>query len=70
MRILKLLSLPALLLLGSCATPVPVAVPCPPLPQAPQSLSLPVSTEPSLSKRYDDLTKEFQDSLTKATRTP
>ena len=51
-------------------TPVPVAVSCPPPPPAPEILELPVSTGPSLSKRYDDLMREFRDSLNKATRTP
>jgi len=58
------------LMLSACATTVPVAVSCPPPPPVPEILELPVSTGPSLSKQYDDLIREFRDSLNKATRTP
>lgn len=58
------------LMLSACATPVPVPVSCPPPPPVPEILASPVSTAPSLSKRYNDLILEFRDSLKKATRTP
>lgn len=63
--------LPAFALtLSACATTVPVPVSCPPPPPVPEVLASPVSTGPTLSKRYDDLMLEFRDSLKKATRTP
>lgn len=42
----------------------------PPPPPVPDVLTLPVSTGPNLSKRYNDLTTEFRASLQKATRAP
>ena len=62
--------LPLLLIISGCATPVPVPVTCPPPPPVPEVLTLRVSTELSLSKRYDGLMTEFRESLKKATRTP
>ena len=59
-------SLLTLALLTGCATPVPVAVTCPNPPPAPQVLTEPRSTEPSLTQRYDDLMREFRDSLQRA----
>lgn len=58
------------LMLSACATPVPVAVSCPPPPPVPDVLTLPASTGPSLSERYEILIQQFKDSLTKAARTP
>lgn len=42
----------------------------PPPPPAPDVLTSPVSTGPSLSERYETLIHQFKDSLTKAARTP
>ena len=58
------------LLLSACATSTPVAVSCPPPPPVPAVLSLPASTGPSLSERYDALRKELKDLLEKATKQP
>ena len=41
-----------------------------PPPPVPEVLALPVSTGPTLSERYNSLTKQLRDSLQKATRTP
>lgn len=58
------------LMLSACATTVPVPVTCPPPPPVPEVLNSPVSTEPSLSKRYDDSMQKLRESLAKATRKP
>src|SRR5665647_826923 len=58
--------LPTLLLVTSCATPVPVAVLCPPQRPVPQNLTEPLSVGPSLTERYNNLMQEFQVSLKKA----
>lgn len=67
---LVLLSLPGC---ASNAT-TPVAVSCPAPPSIPNALTLPVTTEPSLSKEwervYEAFEKKVADLLTKAQRTP
>src|SRR5687767_3584337 len=68
MGITRCLLLGTMLLLASCATPVPVAVSCPPPPPPPEVLKESPSTGPSLSERYNILILEFRDSLQKAIR--
>ena len=64
---LRLILLVSTLLTGACATSVPVAVSCPKPPPVPQVLLQPVSTEKPLIVLYQDLIKELQDLLKKAT---
>jgi hypothetical protein len=52
-----------LVLVAGCATPVPVAVTCPPQPPVPAILMEPASVGPSLSERYNALMEEFRQSL-------
>lgn len=62
-----------LLLLSGCSTTLPVAVECPKFPPAPEALTRPQSTSPSLIERYENILRErdalmekLQDSLSKA----
>lgn len=61
-----LLLLPWLLIFSACATPVPVAVSCPPPDPLPEVLTQFPSKGPSLSERYELLIQELRDSLQKA----
>ncbi len=60
-----------ILTLYGCAAneTVPVAISCPPPPPVPSVLlNKPVSTNPALSLRFENLLQGFEDSLTKARR--
>jgi len=69
----KLLWLPLLLALPSCAG-VPVAASCPPPPPIPAVLTSLASTGPSISERMEKLLADFEQELvdlqTKAQRAP
>lgn len=58
-----------ILWLSGCASPVPLAVTCPPPPPVPQILTEPASTEPSLTQQLADLMQAFRESLVRAMRT-
>ena len=59
-----------LLQLSGCATTIPTAVICPALPQAPNILTSPVSTEPTLTQRLETSLDQYQKSLLKASKQP